>query len=89
MKGDLNKTDFEILDVLLKNKLTMSELAKEVKIAPVNLWKHIKKLTSWGILTIPKTKRGYKKYPEISDKIKVKKFMEIYFSLVKYNIKLK
>lgn len=63
--GSVNLTDFTIVYELSKAKLTITELSKKIKIAPVNLWKHLNKLKKLGIIDLPNVSKGKKKYPQI------------------------
>ena len=82
---NLNATDFQILDELSNKKLTITDLSKSLNIAQVNLWKHLKKLKDFGIIKNSEVKKGMKKYPELMEKDKVKRFLKGYRDLIKQN----
>jgi len=82
MKMNINKNDFEILNILTKEKFTISELSRAIEIAPVNLWRHLTKLKELEIIKIPDAKKGKKKYPGLVNKEKVEDFLKSYMNLI-------
>jgi DNA-binding transcriptional regulator GbsR (MarR family) len=73
---ELNKLDWTILIILLDNyiskrKISIGELTKQIQVAPVNVWKHLKKLQNMDLIIIPNVQRGKKKFISFNDNIKM------------------
>lgn len=73
---ELNKVDWIILVILLdryieKKKITVGELTKKVEIAPVNVWKHLKKLKEMDFIISPEVKKGKKKFVYFNDEVRM------------------
>lgn len=81
----LNKNDYKILDLLIVKPLSVGDITKALKIAPVNTWKHLNKLKKINFIIMPKVKKGQKKIIEISSE--GKEHFQILKQLKKYNKK--
>lgn len=66
---DLNGTDINIIRLLNEKPCSISEINNHTKLAPVNVWKHIKHLNKAGLLDVPEVKRGKKKVISLSKEI--------------------
>lgn len=76
---ELNRMDYLIIWLIHakeKEKLGVGELTALLKIKPVNLWKHIKKLEALGIVISPKVQRGKKKVLSLNNDDKTKVVLE-------------
>lgn len=73
---ELNKTDLETLKHLSTKNYSVGELTRELKIAPINTWKRLKKLSKDGFIKVPIVERGKKKVVSLKTKGKrVNKFI--------------
>lgn len=63
----INSIDLKILKVLYNRKCSVGELIKIIKVAPVNMGKHLKKLEKLKLIEIKNNGIGKKK--EISSNI--------------------
>lgn len=75
--GFLNDTDWKIIFLLGQESLSVGELQKKLKIAPVNCWKHIKKLEEDRLIISPKVKRGMKKKLKLVDDERAKNLFKV------------
>lgn len=88
LENKVNNTDIDIIKKIYEKQHSIGELSKALNLAPVNLWKHLKKLKKLKIINIPQTKKGVKKYPEvIKDDPLVKTIISDKDWLNKFNIK--
>ena len=75
----INKTDNRILSLLDKSEsLSVGEITRSLKIAPVNVWKRLKKLELENLIIVPKVKRGKVKLIKLSSEGKeILKFIKL------------
>jgi len=67
LNKNVNEVDFKIVYWVNKEKISLGDLSKKIEIAPVNTWKHITKLKQMGVIEVPETKKGKRKYPYINN----------------------
>jgi DNA-binding transcriptional ArsR family regulator len=66
--GILNEVDWAMIYFLGHESQSVGDLQKKLKIAPVNVWKHLTKLNELEIVKMPDVSRGKKKIVELKNK---------------------
>lgn len=85
--GLYNEIDWAIIFYLGKKDHSVGELTRKLNIAPVNVWKHIKKLSDAGVVVVPDVARGKKKILSLNKEAKHLADLANQIALLKYQTK--
>lgn len=65
--GLFNEIDWAIIYALGQKPRSVGEITRLLKIAPVNVWKHLLKLKEMNVIDYPDAERGKKKIIKLKD----------------------